>query len=100
MNHKEEHTNVHAFGYTKSYVFWLHNKKEKHGNSLFEFTKNLMINRWSVETIIFPNHKDVIKRRTRVKLYESHATHYLQVSHVHILPSQFWHISKLFIHGF
>jgi hypothetical protein len=68
---------------TQNDVFWLQDKTEKHGNALFESTKNLVINWWTIETTISPNHKDVMTRRTRVKMYESHATHYLQVFQVH-----------------
>jgi hypothetical protein len=68
---------------TQNDVFWLQDKREKHGNALFESTKNLVINWWTIETTISPNHKDVMRRRTAVKMYESHAIHYLQVFQVH-----------------
>jgi hypothetical protein len=70
---------------TQNDVFWLQDKREKHANALFESSKNLMINWWIIETIISPNHKDVVRKRTRVKMYESHATHCLQNFQVHIL---------------
>jgi hypothetical protein len=58
----------------------LHNRKEKHGNSLFEFTNNIVINWWNEEKTIFPNCKDVIRRSIGIKFYESYATQYIHVS--------------------
>jgi hypothetical protein len=39
-----------------------------------------VINWWNEEKTIFPNCKDVIKRSTRIKFYESYATQYIDVS--------------------
>jgi hypothetical protein len=76
---------MHALLDTQNDVIWLQDKREKHGNALFESTKNLVINWWTIETTISLNHKNVVKRRTGVKMYESHAIHYLQVFQVRIL---------------
>jgi hypothetical protein len=43
---------------------------------------SLMTRWWENETTISPNIKDVVRRCTIVKLYETHHTHYLQMSQV------------------
>jgi hypothetical protein len=42
--------------------------------------RSFMTRWWENETTISPNMKDVVRRCTIVKLYETHCTHYLQMS--------------------
>jgi hypothetical protein len=54
--------------------------------------RSLMNRWWENETTISPNMKDVVRRHTIVKLYETHRTHYLQMSQVtSTIFSFFWY---------
>jgi hypothetical protein len=44
--------------------------------------KNLVMQFWSKQMTIFPNQKDVVRRRIVNKVHEEHVVHYLQVSQV------------------
>jgi hypothetical protein len=65
---------------TQNDAFWLSSKKAKRANALYELHKKIVLDWWSTKTTFSPNHKDIVRRRIKVKSYESHATHYLQIS--------------------
>ncbi len=63
-------------------AFWTSHQHVKRSNILSELTKNLMTSWWNTKTTILPNYKDVTQRQIGVKIFEEHATHYLQISQV------------------
>jgi hypothetical protein len=59
-------------------VFWNSRRRTKCSNALLQSLKDLVIQYWTNQT----NCKDVVRCRIGVKVYEEHATHYLQISQV------------------
>ncbi len=62
---------------TNGDAFWLNKKSKNHGSGLCEATVQQIVVFWTLGTTISPNAKDVTRKRTGVKKYEEHATHYL-----------------------
>jgi hypothetical protein len=46
---------------------------------------NVVKDWWEKETTISPEMKDVVRRHIATKLYETHPTHYLQMSEVNVI---------------
>jgi hypothetical protein len=60
--------------------------------TFLNIVRSFMSRWWENETTISPNMKDVVRRCTIVKLYETHCTHYLQMSQVtSTIFSFFWY---------
>jgi hypothetical protein len=49
------------------------------GSTTSKPIKILVVDWWTLETTISPNSKDNVRRQIRVKVYEEHAKHFLQV---------------------
>ncbi len=73
----------------KKDAFWSNYERHKRSNYLPKSLKKVVLQWWTDHYTISPNRKDVVKRHVGMKHYESHATHYLQMSQVKIFPLQF-----------
>jgi hypothetical protein len=73
----------------KKDALWLNYKKQKKFDYLPESLKKVVLQWWTNHSIVSPNRKGVVRRCIRVRHYESHATHYLQMSQVKIYHVQF-----------
>jgi len=49
---------------TSGFIFQTNYKRAKSPNSLFEHFRQLVINWWTIETIISLDHKDIVKLKT------------------------------------
>jgi hypothetical protein len=67
---------------TQKDYFWVIHKRKKQFDALPQSMKDIVIQFWTTQTIIFPNPKDVVKRWISIKVDEEHVPHYLQVSQV------------------
>jgi len=67
---------------TKKIAFWLNYRKSRRFDFLDESLRNIVIQWWIACSTISPNRKDVVKSCVGIKQYETHETHYLQMSQV------------------
>jgi hypothetical protein len=62
---------------TISNAFWITQKRLKCFNILLTSIKDLMIQFWTFQIVIFPNRKNVVRWRISIKVHEKHVAHYL-----------------------
>jgi hypothetical protein len=48
---------------TSSSTFWIDYKRVKHSDFLSKHFQQLVINWWTIETIVSPNYKDIVRLR-------------------------------------
>ena len=61
---------------------WAGGDRKRRSDCLSAEDRSAVCGWWETETTVSPNKRDVKRRRIGIKDYETHATHYLQVSQV------------------